>query len=42
LKKIAPGLCGHKKRMEVTNDLMSFFRVGLQLVTLILEVSIMR
>jgi len=42
LKKIAPGLCGHKKRMKAMNDLMNFFRVGLQLITLILKVSIMR
>jgi len=42
LKKIAPELCGHKKRMEAMNDLVNFFRVSLQLITLILEVSIMR
>lgn len=42
LKKIAPELCGHKKRMEAMSDLMNFFRVGLQLITLILEVSIVR
>ena len=42
LIKIAPELCGHKKRMETTTDLMNFFRVGLQLITLILEVSVIR
>jgi hypothetical protein len=42
LKKIAPGWCGHKKRMEAKNDLMNFFRVGLQFMTLILEGSIIR
>jgi hypothetical protein len=42
LKKIAPELCGHKKRMEALNELTNFFRVGLQLIILLLEIAITR
>lgn len=37
LKKIAPGLCGHKKRMDATNDLMNFFRKTIHEHKLMLE-----
>jgi hypothetical protein len=39
LKKIAPELCGHKKKMESFSELFNFFRVGVQPVILILGIS---
>jgi hypothetical protein len=32
LKKIAPGLCGHQKKMDSLNELKNFFRVSATII----------